>query len=71
MMRPRACFQNRTNALGGARVCDSQRLRQHLIELGAAPTDFVERVRLLSRHTCSHNRDSCRKFLSKHYRWLT
>jgi hypothetical protein len=43
----------------------------HLIELGAAPTDFTEQVHRLSEHTCSHNRESCRNFLSKHYSWLT
>lgn len=42
----------------------------HLIELGAAPGDFEERVRRLARHICVHNRDSCRNFLSKHYGWL-
>lgn len=42
----------------------------HLIELGAAPTDFTEQVRRLSEHVCSRNRESCRNFLSKHYSWL-
>jgi len=42
----------------------------HLIELGASPEDFVAQVRRLSWHVCSHNRDSCRNFLSKHYSWL-
>ncbi|HYG21426.1 MAG TPA: hypothetical protein VEH04_01505 [Verrucomicrobiae bacterium] len=42
----------------------------HLIELGAAPTDFTEQVRRLSEHACAGNRRSCRNFLSKHYSWL-
>lgn len=42
----------------------------HLIELGAPPADFTEQVRRLSEHVCSHNRESCRNFLSKHYSWL-
>jgi hypothetical protein len=42
----------------------------HLIEFGASPADFATRVRQLSEHVCSHNRDSCRGFLSKHYPWL-
>ena len=29
----------------------------HLIELGASPEDFVEQVRQLSNHVCSHNRE--------------
>jgi len=43
----------------------------HVIELGATPSDFEERVRRLAQHPCAHNRDSCRNFLSKHYSWLT
>lgn len=42
----------------------------HLIELGAPLGDFEERVRQLAEHTCAGNRDSCRNFLSKHYKWL-
>jgi hypothetical protein len=42
----------------------------HLIELGASAADFEEQVRRLSQHVCSHNRDSCRNFLSKYYSWL-
>jgi hypothetical protein len=42
----------------------------HLIEVGAPPSDFTERVRSLSEHSCSHNQESCRNFLSKHYPWL-
>jgi len=39
----------------------------HLIGLGAAASDFEERVRQLAQHTCVHNRESCRNYLSKHY----
>lgn len=39
----------------------------HLIKLGAPAADFVEQTRQLSRHACLHNRDSCRRYLSKHY----
>ena len=42
----------------------------HLIDLGAPPTDFSGQVLELSRHVCSGNRDSCRNFLLKHYPWL-
>ncbi len=42
----------------------------HLIELGVAPDEFAEQARQLSEHVCSGNRDSCRNFLSKHYKWL-
>ena len=42
----------------------------HLLELGAPSADFEEQVRRLSRHVCSHNRDCCRNYLSKHYSWL-
>jgi hypothetical protein len=42
----------------------------HLIELGAPPSDFTEQVQRLSAHVCSHNRESCRNFLSKHFSWL-
>jgi hypothetical protein len=43
----------------------------HLIELGAKPIDFEERVRQLLQHRCTGNRDSCRNYLSKHYIWLS
>ena len=43
---------------------------EHLIELGAPPTDFEEQVRRLSQHKCSGNRDSCRNFLSEYYLWM-
>ena len=44
---------------------------EHLIELGAAQSDFEGRVRQLAGHVCAGNRDSCRNYLSKHYGWLT
>ncbi len=43
---------------------------RNLIDLGAPPEDFNEQVRLLSEHSCSGNRNSCRNFLAKHYAWL-
>lgn len=43
----------------------------HLIDLGASQGDFEDRVRQLAEHTCARNRNSCRSFLSKHYKWLT
>ena len=42
----------------------------HLIEAGAPPSDFTNEVRRLSEHVCSHNRQCCRNFLSKHYSWF-
>lgn len=42
----------------------------HLIDVGAPPSDFTEKVSRLSEHVCSRNRQSCRNFLSKHYSWL-
>jgi len=42
----------------------------HLIGAGGPPSDFTAQVRRLSEHVCSHNRQSCRNFLSKHYSWL-
>jgi aspartate oxidase len=41
----------------------------HLLELGASPADFEAQVRQLSEHACAGNRDSCRRYLSKHYTW--
>jgi hypothetical protein len=43
---------------------------EHLIGIGAPPEDFAEQVRALSDHVCSGNRDSCRRFLAKHFPWL-
>jgi len=43
---------------------------EHLLELGAPPSDFEAQVRQLSKHTCSHNRRTCRNFLGKYYPWL-
>ena len=42
----------------------------HLVQLGASPADFEEQVRKLSAHVCSGNRESCLRWLSKHYSWL-
>ena len=42
----------------------------HLLEIGASPAGFEDKVRQLSRHSCAHNRDSCCNFLSKHFSWL-
>ncbi|MGI8966413.1 MAG: hypothetical protein ACR2H1_10060 [Limisphaerales bacterium] len=42
----------------------------HLIELGASPAEFEDRVRKLAQHVCAGNRDSCPTFLSKYYPWL-
>jgi hypothetical protein len=42
----------------------------HLLELGATPAEFEQKVRKLSQHVSLHNRDSCRSFLSKYYSWL-
>lgn len=43
---------------------------QYLIALGIPPAYFEEQVRRLSEHACKCNRDSCRRWLSKHYQWL-
>jgi hypothetical protein len=43
---------------------------QHLVEMGAQAEDFTEQVRALAQHPCAGNRDSCRRFLPKHYSWL-
>lgn len=50
---------------------DAEACIQHLIDLGASPADFEEQVRRLSEHVCKGNRDSCRRWLSKHYSWLS
>ena len=49
----------------GAKCCIEQ-----LITVGARPDDFTEQVRALSAHPCAGNRDSCRRFLPKHFPWL-
>jgi hypothetical protein len=51
-------------------AADAKGCIQYLIELGASPADFEEQVRRLSEHVCKGNRDSCRRWLSKHYSWL-
>jgi hypothetical protein len=43
---------------------------QHLIEFGAPAGEFEEKVRKLSQHVCSRNRDSCCKHFAKYYPWL-
>jgi hypothetical protein len=43
---------------------------KHLLELGATPALFEEKVRRLAAHVCEHNRDSCSMYLQKHYDWL-
>jgi hypothetical protein len=43
---------------------------EHLIAVGAPPQDFTEQVRSLALHVCPRNRDSCRRFLAKHFPWL-
>ena len=43
---------------------------QHLLEIGANPADFEARVRQLSAHVCSRNRESCVRFLFQYYPWL-
>jgi len=42
----------------------------YLIEVGAPPADFEKQVRQLSEHACSGNRNTCRRYLSRHYSWL-
>src|SRR5215831_18742191 len=42
----------------------------HLLELGAPPADFEDKVRLLAAHQCKGNRASCCTFLQRHYGWL-
>lgn len=51
-----------TNQLAyGATVCI-----EHLIELGAPPTDFNDHIHKLATHPCGGNRESCRR-LAPHY----
>jgi hypothetical protein len=49
---------------------EAEKCIQYPIELGASPADFEEQVRRLSEHVCRGNRESCRRWLSKHYSWL-
>jgi hypothetical protein len=51
-------------------ACEARCCIEYLIELGDSPADFGEKVRKLSEHVCPHNRDDCRRWLSKHYSWL-
>jgi hypothetical protein len=50
---------------------DAEKCIQCLIELGASPADFDEKIRQLSQHVCQGNCDSVRRWLSKHYSWLS
>jgi hypothetical protein len=43
---------------------------EHLIAVGAPPEDLSEQVKALAKHPCAGNRDSCRRFLAKHFSWL-
>jgi hypothetical protein len=43
---------------------------RYLVDLGASPNQFEERVRELSQHPCSRNREACQIWLGKHYEWL-
>ncbi len=43
---------------------------KNLIEIGAPPADFTEQARALAAHPCVRNRNSCRRFLAKHFPWL-
>jgi hypothetical protein len=43
---------------------------EHLIAVDAPPEDFSEQVRALAEHVCAGNRNSCRRFLAKHFPWL-
>jgi len=44
---------------------------EHLLGLGASPADFEDQVHRLSEHVCQRNRESCLRFLSEHYPWLS
>jgi hypothetical protein len=43
---------------------------QHLIETGAPPGDFEDKVRKLAKHPCGNNRSTCRGRMRKYYDWL-
>ena len=43
---------------------------QYLLELGADPAELEARVRVLAKHPCSGNRETCSLYLRKHYPWL-
>ena len=55
-----------TNWLAFGAIC----CIKHLIAVGASPEDFDDQVRALAKHGCAGNRDSCRRFLAKHFPWL-
>lgn len=46
---------------------DAMTCIEHLIQVGASPSDFTEQVRQLSEHVCPGNRDCVRTFLGKYY----
>lgn len=46
---------------------DAMTCIEHLIELGARPVDFEQRVLALFKHPCEGNRDSCQRRLGKLY----
>ena len=43
---------------------------KNLLELGAAPDEFEDKVRLLATHPCQGNRHSCSTHLRQSYAWL-
>ena len=42
----------------------------NLLELGGQPGEYEAKVRALSKHVCTGNRESCGIFLHQHYEWL-
>lgn len=52
------------------RALDATCCIAHLLDLGASPGPFEEKVRLLAAHPCQGNRDSCSLHLRQHYGWL-
>lgn len=49
---------------------DAQTCIQELLNLGASPSEFEAKVRMLAEHSCDGIRQSCRTFLGKYYPWL-
>lgn len=43
---------------------------QHLLDVGAPHEEFEDKVRKLSEHPCSGNRESCAAYLHNYYGWL-
>lgn len=52
------------------RAFDATCCIQHLLELGAEPALFEDKVRRLAAHPCKGNRDTCAGYLRPHYPWL-